>query len=106
MPHLSRDMLMSYLSRDDYFSSHTANMQRGLLNEGKECQYIYDFLDEWLKQEQYNDVVYFNNYTGAGWLNDGRNYGAPVQTKIKRGCRIGTRTMKDLRRMTGEEIHC
>ena len=79
MPHLSRDMLMSYLSRDDYFSSHTANMQRGLLNEGKECQYIYDFLDEWLKQEQYNDVVYFNNYTGAGWLNDGRNYGAPAE---------------------------
>lgn len=88
VPHLSRDMLMSYLSRDDYFSSHTANMQRGLLNEGKECQYIYDFLDEWLKQEQYNDVVYFNNYTGAGWLNDGRNYGAPseVSRDLYRQC--------------------
>lgn len=88
VPHLSRDMLMSYLSRDDYFSSHTANMQRGLLNEGKECQYIYDFLDEWLKQDQYNDIVYFNNYTGAGWLNDGRNYGAPseVSRDLYRQC--------------------
>ena len=74
VPHLNRDMLMSYLSRDDYFSAHTANMQRGKLNKGKKCQYIYDFLDEWLEQDKYNDTVYFNNYTGSGWLNEGRNF--------------------------------
>ncbi len=74
VPHLNRDMLMSYLSRDDYFSSHTANMQRGKLNKGKKCQYIYDFLDEWIDQDKYNDTVYFNNYTGSGWLNEGRNF--------------------------------
>lgn len=65
---------MSYLSRDDYFSAHTANMQRGKLNRGKKCQYIYDFLDEWLAQDKYNDTVYFNNYTGSGWLNEDRNF--------------------------------
>ena len=74
VPHLNRDMLMSYLSRDDYFSAHTANMQRGKLNKGKKCQYIFDFLDEWLAQDKYNDTVYFNNYTGSGWLNEGRNF--------------------------------
>ena len=74
VPHLNRDMLMSYLSRDDYFSAHTANMQRGKLNRGKKCQYIYDFLDEWLEQDKYNDTVYFNNYTGSGWLNEGKNF--------------------------------
>lgn len=49
-------------------------MQRGKLNKGKKCKYIYDFLDEWLEQDKYNDSVYFNNYTGSGWLNEGRNF--------------------------------
>ena len=74
VPHLSRDMLMSYLSRDDYFSSHSANMQRGKLNKGKKCPYIYDFLDQWLEQDKYNEDVYFNNFVGSGWLHEGRNF--------------------------------
>ena len=74
VPHLSRDMLMSYVGRDDWFSSHTANMQRGRLNKGKKCQYIFDFFDEWLNQESFNESVYFNNFVGSGWLNEGRNF--------------------------------
>lgn len=74
LPHLSRDMLMSYVGRDDWFSSHTANMQRGRLNRGKECKYIYDFFDEWLNQDKFNDSVYYNFFVGSGWLNEGRNF--------------------------------
>ena len=74
VPHLSRDMLMSSVGRDDWFSSNTANMQRVRLNKGKKCKYIYDFFDEWLKQDQYNESVYYNNFVGAGWLIEGRNF--------------------------------
>ena len=50
IPHLNRDMLMAYIGRDDCFSSHSANVQRGLVNEGKKCKYLYDFFDEWQKK--------------------------------------------------------
>lgn len=74
VPHLNRDMLMSYIGRDDWFSSHTANMQRGKVNKGKKCKYLYDFFDEWLTQDNYNDSVYYNFFVGSGWLNEGRNF--------------------------------
>ena len=72
VPHLNRDMLLSYTSRDDYYSSHTVNMQRGKVNKGTDCRYIYDFLDEWIKQAEYNNGhAYYNLYAGPSWLSRG-----------------------------------
>lgn len=72
--HLSRDMIMAHIARDDCFSSHSANVQRGMVNKGKECKYLYDFFEEWQKQESYNDIVYYNTFVGPGWLTDGKNF--------------------------------
>ncbi len=71
VPHLNRDMLMAYTSRDDYFSSHTANMQRGKCNDRDQCDYLYDFFDEWILQAQINGHGYYNIYAGASWLERG-----------------------------------
>ena len=60
VPHLNRDMLMAYIGRDDCYSSHSANVQRGMVNEGNKCQYLYDFIHEWVKQDDYNKDVYYN----------------------------------------------
>ena len=74
VPHLNRDMLMAYIGRDDCFSSHSANVQRGMVNNGKDCKYLYDFFDLWQEQEKYNDVVYYNTIVGPKWLMDGKNF--------------------------------
>ncbi len=74
VPHLNRDMLMAYLGRDDCYSSHSANMQRGKINVGNKCDYIYDFLDEWIAQGEFNDDVYYNTLVSPGWLMEGRNF--------------------------------
>ncbi len=71
VPHLNRDMLMAYTSRDDYYSSHSANMQRGKANDHEKCDYLYDFFDEWIYQAQLNGHGYYNIYAGASWLERG-----------------------------------
>ncbi len=71
VPHLNRDMLMAYTSRDDYYSSHSANMQRGKANDHDRCDYLYDFFDEWIFQAQLNGHGYYNIYAGASWLERG-----------------------------------
>ncbi len=71
VPHLNRDMLMAYTSRDDYYSSHSANMQRGKANKHDQCDYLYDFFDEWIHQAQMNGHGYYNIYAGASWLERG-----------------------------------
>ncbi len=74
VPHLNRDMLMAYIGRDDCYSSHSANMQRGKVNVGNKCDYIYDFLDEWIVQGEINDDVYYNTLVSPGWLTEGCNF--------------------------------
>ena len=64
LPHLNRDMVMCLKSRDDLFSSHPMNVVRGKaydLNTG-ECPYMYDFIDMWLEQLNYNENIYYNNF--------------------------------------------
>lgn len=74
LPHLNRDMIMAHIGRDDCFSSHSANVQRGMVNKGKKCEYLYDFFYEWQKQCNYNNLVYYNTLVGSRWLCEGHNF--------------------------------
>lgn len=74
VPHLNRDMLLSLTSRDDYFSSHPANVIRGRANDGDEAPYLYRFTDQWIKQIDYNGFTYYNIYVSPGWLLPNRNF--------------------------------
>lgn len=79
VPHLNRDMMMAHIGRDDCFSSHSANVQRGMVNEGNKCKYLYDFFDEWKKQSSYNKAVYYNTLVNALWLDEGKNFEETVE---------------------------
>ena len=77
LPHLNRDMLLALTSRDDYFSSHPANIIRGKANDKDECPYMYRFIDEWITQCDYNDYVYYNVFVSPSWMVDGNNFEVP-----------------------------
>lgn len=76
-PHLNRDMLLALTSRDDYFSSHPANVIRGKANDKDESPYMYRFIDEWITQCDYNEYVYYNVFVSPSWMVDGSNFEVP-----------------------------
>lgn len=72
LPHLNRDMIMAFTSRDDLFSSHVTNVIRAKAYDAKtgECPYTFDFIDMWLEQLNYNSFGYYNIFVGPAWLTD------------------------------------
>jgi len=69
VPHLSRDLSLSYEGRNDFFASHPANAQRGLANVGYEHPYDYNLCDLYRYQEDFNKgFSYYNVFVSAGWL--------------------------------------
>jgi hypothetical protein len=69
VPHLSRDLALSYEGRNDFFASHPANAQRGLANVGYEHPYDYNLCDLYRYQEDFNEgFSYYNVYVSPGWL--------------------------------------
>jgi hypothetical protein len=80
--HLNRDMLLAIAGRDDYFSSHPANIMRGRANDGDECPYNYHFIDQWIKQLEFNDFVYYNIYIGTQWMKAGANFEEPTEYSV------------------------
>jgi len=83
LPHLNRDMLMAIVSRDDLFSSHPANVTRGRGFYGDQCPYLYRFVDEWLKQLDYNSFGYYNIFVSPYWLADGYVFEYPNELNRK-----------------------
>jgi len=72
LPHLNRDMIMSFTSRDDLFSSHPVNVVRAKAYDPDtgDCPYMFDFIDMWIEQLKYNDYGYYNVFVGPSWLTD------------------------------------
>lgn len=69
VPHLSRDLALSYEGRNDFFASHPANAQRGLANIGYNHPYDYNLVDNYRLQEDYNDgFSYYHVFVSPGWL--------------------------------------
>jgi hypothetical protein len=74
VPHLSRDLALSYEGRNDFFASHPANVQRGMANEGEICPYSLNLVDQYRMQEDFNDgLSYFHVFVGATWLSGNPN---------------------------------
>ncbi len=67
--HLSRDMVLSYEDRNDFWASHPGNVMRGMGNEGDQCPYNMNLIDQYRAQEKYNDgFSYLNVFVGPNWL--------------------------------------
>jgi hypothetical protein len=80
IPHLNRDLLLSVNSRHDFFSSHTSNIMRGMVNDGMNYPYVFNFIDESIKQAEYNDgYSYYMIHVGAGWLGKNGCYEIPEE---------------------------
>lgn len=74
VPHLSRDLVLSYENRDDFFASHPANIQRGLVNEGPIHPYDFNLCDQQRMQAYYNDgFAYYQIHVGSTWLSHHHN---------------------------------
>lgn len=74
VPHLARDMVLSYEGRNDFFASHPANIQRAMANEGDNAPYTLNLFDMYRFQERYNNgFSYSNIFVGPGWLSGNPN---------------------------------
>lgn len=80
VPHLTRDLVLSYEGRNDFFATHPGNVQRALANVGAECPYMYNLVDQHRLQEAYNDgFSYCHVFVGAGWLAPNHNVADPEE---------------------------
>ena len=74
LPHLNRDLVLSYEGRNDFFASHPANVQRALANDGYTHEYDYNLLDSFRMQELFNDgYSYYQINVSPGWLTNNFN---------------------------------
>lgn len=74
VPHLARDMALSYEGRNDFFATHPANVQRAMANEADVCPYTLNLVDMYRFQERFNDgFSYINSFVGPNWLSGSPN---------------------------------
>lgn len=74
VPHLSRDLVLGYEGRNDFFASHPANIQRGLANEGMIHEYDFNLVDQYRMQADFNDgFAYYQMHVSSGWLHHNHN---------------------------------
>lgn len=74
VPHLSRDLVLGYESRNDFFASHPANIQRGLANDGYTHTYDFNLADQYRMQEDFNNgFSYYQIHVGPDWLHGHHN---------------------------------
>lgn len=69
VPHLSRDLALSYEGRNDFFATHPANVQRAMANDGLNNPYIYNLVDQHRLQADFNDgFAYTHIFVGPAWM--------------------------------------
>ena len=69
VPHLARDLALSFEGRNDFFASHPANVQRAMANDGATAPYVLNLLDVYRFQERLNQgFSYTNVFVGPNWL--------------------------------------
>jgi hypothetical protein len=84
VPHLCRDLVLSYEGRNDFFASHPANVQRGMANLGENHPYDFNLVDQYRLQEKCNDgFSYYQVHVGAGWLGYSANIQDPPEVSQK-----------------------
>jgi hypothetical protein len=69
VPHLCRDLVLSYEGRNDFFATHPTNVQRAMANVGEDCPYMLNLVDQYRLQEDYNDGFSFCHvFVGPAWM--------------------------------------
>jgi len=69
VPHLSRDLALSYEGRNDFFATHPANVQRAMANAGAENPYMFNLVDQQRLQADFNDgFAYTHVFVGPAWI--------------------------------------
>lgn len=69
VPHLTRDLVLGYESRNDFWASHSPNVQRGMGNKADNCPYDKNLVDQHRYQERFNNgYSYLNIFVSAQWL--------------------------------------
>jgi hypothetical protein len=80
VPHLSRDLVLSYEGRNDFFATHPGNVQRAMAYVGTDCPYMFNLVDQHRLQEDYNNgYSYCHVLVGAGWLAPNHNVPDPEE---------------------------
>lgn len=79
VPHLVRDMVLSYEGRNDYFASHPANVIRGMGHGDKTSPYDLNLIDQYRMQEAWNEgYSFYTVFVGAQWMIPNPNIEIPV----------------------------
>ncbi len=74
VPHLCRDLALSYEGRNDFFATHPANVQRAMANDGSSAPYVFNLVDLYRYQERFNHgFSYINVFVGPNWLSGSPN---------------------------------
>lgn len=74
LPHLSRDLVLSYEGRNDFYASHPGNIQRALANDGRIHEYDFNLTDQYRLQEDYNNgFSYYQINVSPWWLHNSIN---------------------------------
>lgn len=80
VPHLVRDMSLSYEGRNDFWASHPPNVIRGMGNEATWSPYDLNLIDQYRLQEKYNPwPAYVNTFVSAPWLTWNHNSEYPPE---------------------------
>ncbi len=80
VPHLMRDMTLSYEGRNDFWASHPPNVIRGMGNDASFCPYDLNLVDQFRMQEEWNDgYSYYNTFVSASWLTWNHNSEYPPE---------------------------
>jgi hypothetical protein len=74
VPHLIRDLVLSYEGRNDFFASHPQNIQRAMANNGPEHPYDFNLLLQHQLQEDFNNgYSWVHVFVGPNWLSGNHN---------------------------------
>lgn len=80
VPHLMRDMSLSYEGRNDFWASHPPNVIRGMGNDASFCPYDLNLIDQFRMQEEWNGgYSYYNTFVNASWLTWNHNSEYPPE---------------------------
>lgn len=69
IPWLNRDMIQSFDSRNDWYSSELGDLLRSKSVSEADMGYLYDFVDQWLEQARYNGgFSFYMMLQESSWL--------------------------------------
>ncbi len=80
IPHLSRDLMACFDGNGSNFGTHPQNVLRGMIYKDNELPYLFNLIDMYRRQGDYNDGNAYNMvFVGPGWLNKAGRWEQPYE---------------------------